>query len=72
MQHDLEKNLMIYRQACRKGTDWLLNLMNSDGSIGPVDDRLYYYRVPWSFALMGELTAASQAMYRNQETQGAI
>ena len=56
----MEEKLKTYRRACRKGTDWLLNLANSDGSIGPVEERLYYYRVPWTFALMGEVTAASR------------
>jgi len=60
--YDIEKNLATYRQACRKGTDWLLNLMNQDGSIGPAQERLYYYRVPWAFALMGEITAASRVL----------
>lgn len=44
------------------GIDWLLNWMNQDGSIGPVEDRLYYYRVPWAFGLMGELMAASRGL----------
>ncbi len=60
MGYDIEKVLANCRQAARRGTDWLLNLMNDDGSIGPATERLFYYRVPWAFALMGELTAASR------------
>jgi hypothetical protein len=60
--YDVEKKLATCRQASRKGTDWLLNFMNQDGSIGPVQDGLYYYRVPWTFALMGEIAAASQVL----------
>lgn len=60
--YDIERKLATYRQACRKGTDWLLNFMNQDGSIGPVQDGLYYYRVPWTFVLMGEIAAASQVL----------
>jgi hypothetical protein len=60
--HDIETQLATYRQACRKGTDWLLGFMNPDGSIGPVQERLFYYRVPWTFALMGEITAASRLL----------
>lgn len=60
--YDVERKLATYRQACRKGADWLLNFMNQDGSIGPVQDSLYYYRVPWTFALMGEIAAASQVL----------
>ena len=61
-EYNIENRLEIYRSACRKGTDWLLNFMNADGSIGPVQDRLYYYRVPWTFALMGEVTASSRVL----------
>lgn len=60
--HDLDDKLAEYRRTCRKGTEWLLDLMNPDGSLGPARTRLYYYRVPWAFALMGEITAASRAM----------
>ena len=58
----MEKRLTTYRQANRKATDWLLGFTNPDGSIGPVHDHLYYYRVPWAFALMGELTAAGRVL----------
>jgi hypothetical protein len=59
---DMVVKTRSYRQVCRKGTDWLLNLMNSDGSIGPAEMRLFYYRVPWAFVLMGELEAAGQVL----------
>jgi hypothetical protein len=61
-QYDLEERLAAYRQVARKGTDFLLRQMAPDGSIGPVGSDLYYYRVPWAFALMGELTAASRSL----------
>ena len=62
--YDIEKKLEIYRATCRKGTDWLLGFMNVDGSIGPIDEpeRIYYYRVPWAFALMGEISSADRAL----------
>jgi hypothetical protein len=60
--HEIEGKLSAYRQACRKGTDWLLDHMNADGSIGPVDAGLYYYRAPWAFALMGEISVASRVL----------
>ena len=47
------------RTACQKGTEWLLQLANDDGSIGPAEQRLYYYRVPWALALVGQIDAAS-------------
>ena len=44
----------------RKGTDWLLSHVNEDGSVGPVGDadRVYYYRVPWTFAVVGRTAEA--------------
>ena len=62
MAQDLGGKLAMYRQACRKGTDWLLDFMNNDGSIGPVEEGIYYYRVPWAFTLMGEIEAASKVL----------
>ena len=57
---ELSDKLRTYREVCRRGTDWILEHTNSDGSIGPVDERLYYYRVPWTLVLMGEIAAASR------------
>ena len=56
------EKLDVYRLACRKGTDWLLRWMNADGSVGPVEERLFYYRLPWTLTLMGEITAASRIL----------
>ncbi|MBI3744495.1 MAG: hypothetical protein HY261_09460, partial [Chloroflexi bacterium] len=61
-RYDIGHKLAAYCQSCRAGTDWLLHCMNPDGSVGPVKDRLYYYRVPWTLALMGEVSAASRAL----------
>ncbi len=52
----------VYVRAAEKGVSWLLDLTNSDGSIGPVEDRLYYYRVPWTLALAGKIEAASRVL----------
>ena len=60
--YDIDEKLATYRRACRLGTDWLLEFMNPDGSLGPVEERLFYYRVPWALALMGEITAASRVL----------
>ena len=38
--------------------------VNDDGSLGPVGDRLFYYRVPWALALVGELSAAAHSSSR--------
>ena len=61
-EKDLEQKLAVYHQAARRGTDWLLNLLAADGTIGPVEKRLYYYRVPWALSLMGEISAASRVL----------
>ena len=58
----LKDKLSAYRRSCRQGTDWLLNHTNPDGSIGPAYSRLYYYRVPWTFALVGEIVAANRSL----------
>jgi hypothetical protein len=60
--YDIESKLAAYRHACRKGTDWILHYTNANGSIGPVEERLFYYRLPWTLALMGEITAASRVL----------
>ena len=71
-QHKLDK----YRAVCRRGADWLLRHMNADGSIGPATDHLFYYRVPWTFALVGEIEAATRVLEwirRNMLTaEGAV
>ena len=59
---DINQRRVAYWQACRKGTDWLLDGMNSDGSCGPAEERLYYYRLPWALSLMGEIIAANQVL----------
>jgi hypothetical protein len=59
--YDVEQKLAGYRGAARRGADWLLAHMAPDGAIGPVGSQgIYYYRVAWAFALMGELTAAAR------------
>ena len=55
---EIDAKLEAYTNACRNGTDWILNHLNPDGSVGPVEERLFYYRVPWALALMGEVSAA--------------
>lgn len=61
-QNNLEEKLAVYRQASRRGTEWLLNLTTPEGPIGPVEQRMYYYRVPWALALVGEISAASRLL----------
>ena len=74
--YDIEDRLAAYRAACRKGTDWLLDHKHADGSIGPVEERNFYYRIPWALALMGETVAAHRVVdwiHRNMFTaEGAF
>jgi hypothetical protein len=43
-----------YQQSKQRGIDWLLQQLNPDGSIGPVEDGFNYYRLPWTFTISGE------------------
>jgi hypothetical protein len=51
-------NLDAYRDARDRGTAWLLEQVNDDGSIGPVDQDFTYYRLPWTFTITGHTDAA--------------
>ncbi len=58
----LEETLAGYHHACRRGTDWLLRFIDGEGRVGPVEQGLHYYRVPWALILMGEVSAASRVL----------
>src|SRR5262245_44194027 len=47
-----------YRCARDRGTAWLLDQLNADGSIGPVEHDFLYYRLPWTFTITGHTDAA--------------
>lgn len=47
-----------YVAARRRGTDWLLNRMRTDGALGDPACGFEYYRAPWTFGLVGEVEAA--------------
>jgi hypothetical protein len=51
-------NLDTYRSSRDRGTAWLLQQLNDDGSIGPVDRDFTYYRMPWTFTITGHTDAA--------------
>jgi hypothetical protein len=61
---EAERELCLeqFRFAFRSGADWLLARVNHDGSLGPVRDRLFYYRVPWALVLVGERSAAKACL----------
>ena len=58
----LEKRVDRFRDAAHRGTDWLLQFANADGSVGPVQERLFYYRLPWALALVGEIGKACRLL----------
>ena len=52
--------LTAYRATRQNATDWLLDQLNPDGSIGNATSGGYFfYRAPWTFSLVGESDAAS-------------
>jgi len=40
----IEERIGVYNTARRRAVDYLLSHMNADGSIGPVEQGIYYYR----------------------------
>jgi hypothetical protein len=50
----MQDRIETYLDARRRGTEWLLRQLNGDGSIGPVDEGFYYYRLPWTLTVAGE------------------
>lgn len=56
----LEQKLEQYREAQRKGVEYILKYANPDGSIGPAKKAFLYYRTPWALASAGEIEAATK------------
>src|SRR5260221_2216453 len=54
----LHEKLAIYKSARDRATQWLLSLQHTDGSIGPVEEGAYYYRLPWTLTVVGETESA--------------
>ncbi|MEE2658695.1 MAG: hypothetical protein VX733_09350 [Candidatus Latescibacterota bacterium] len=51
-----------YRAAWQRGLDWILPRIADDGTPGPALQRLFYYRLPWTLALTGEIEAANRVL----------
>jgi hypothetical protein len=51
---DLDTKIDLYRESRRKGATFLLRHLNRDGSLGPVEQSIFYYRIPWALALCGQ------------------
>ncbi|MGH2560285.1 MAG: hypothetical protein ACRDJH_14575 [Thermomicrobiales bacterium] len=56
----VEHKIRAYLDARRAGVAYLLRHLNADGSIGPVERGVYYYRVPWVLAISGETVPATR------------
>jgi hypothetical protein len=54
-----QMKLRTYREARRRGTEWLLKQMNDNGSIGDPSEGFHFYRAPWTFTVTGETETAS-------------
>ena len=54
------ERLDAYQDAKHRGVAWLLEQLNSDGSIGPVEEGFNYYRIPWTFTIAGETRLAAR------------
>jgi len=59
---DMRRRLVRYRTAQRKAVDFLLAHVNDDGSIGEPAAAAFYYRVPWTLAVVGESAAAMRSL----------
>ena len=66
----MENRVAIYQDACRRGMDWMLQYVRGDGAIGPVEERLFYYRVPWVLALMGEQGSSERKCFSRELDYG--
>ena len=60
--HTLEQRIDSYLAVREKALAFLLAHANEDGSIGPVEHGIYYYRAPWALALGGKTTHAQRLM----------
>ena len=58
MTDPISQGVERYENARRRGVEWLLAHANPDGSFGPVDQPISYYRLPWALAVSGETAAA--------------
>jgi len=53
-----EERLATYREARRRGVEWVLRHRNRDGSLGDPSTGFSTYRAPWAFQVVGETEAA--------------
>jgi hypothetical protein len=58
----VETKLASFVEARQNGAAFLLRHQNPDGSVGPVDQGIFYYRVPWALAICGESSTAMRVL----------
>jgi hypothetical protein len=56
---DRAERLAAFREARRRGVEWLLAQRNADGSLGDPRTGFSTYRAPWTFTVVGETEAAT-------------
>lgn len=59
MSEEKRRLLAAYTEVRDKGTRWLLQFMNPDGSLGNPAEGFYFYRAPWTFTQVGATDAAT-------------
>ena len=57
-QLTVTQRVEVYEETKRKGVDFILEQMKPDGSVGPMEEGFYHYRLPWTFTVAGENKAA--------------
>ena len=62
MADRISRAIERYELARHRSVEWLMSLANPDGSFGPVDLPISYYRLPWALAVAGETAAAGSLL----------
>ena len=57
-QLTVTQRVEVYEETKRKGVEFILEQMKPDGSVGPMEEGFYHYRLPWTFTVAGENKAA--------------
>jgi hypothetical protein len=56
---DRRARLAAHQETRARATRWILSHQNPDGSLGDPRDGFFFYRAPWTLALVGDTEAAS-------------
>lgn len=58
-EHNRIKKTARFEEAKRRGIQYLLSHLQSNGELGNVQEGFYFYRAPWTFMVAGETGAAT-------------